>query len=87
VTGELHFPCKYLGKIDYRSKECSVSHNGQLDKQHRTMSLGGVHGASFISILADQTDLTEKVVRDGYWRASGSALVKKTLLGENLSLC
>lgn len=46
----------------------------------------GVQGASFISILANQTDLNEKVVRDGYWRASGSALVKKILLGEILSL-
>lgn len=64
-----------------------MSYNGQLDKQHRSMPLRGVQGASFISVLANQTALNEKVVRDGYWRASGSAQVNKILLGEILSLC
>lgn len=60
-----------------------MNHNGQLDKQHRSLPLRGVQGASFISTLANQIDLNEKVVRDGYWRA---ALAKIILLGEILSL-
>lgn len=50
------------------------------------MPLRGVQGASFISLLANQTDFTEKVVRDGYCRASESALSKKNSPGGNPEL-
>lgn len=49
------------------------------------MPLRGVQGASFISALANQTDLNEKTVRDGCWRASGNALHKNFSWGRFLA--
>lgn len=49
------------------------------------MPLRGVQGAHFISTLANQADLNEKTVRDGYWRASGNALSKKFSWGRFLA--
>lgn len=48
-----------------------------------TWALREAQDANFIGVLANQSDLSVRDIRDGYWRASGSALVKNILLGRS----